>query len=612
MIITGLLAENFRKYESLHLQGLPEKGLIAVKGSNEAGKSSIGDAICFAIFGRTNQLSGERIGKLVRWGQEAVKVTLSWEHRGKKYDLSRSADSSGQQTASLLRVDDGKIIADNTDAVAETLKKLLGYGYPAFIKTFYWSQQGSDDNRADTESLQAMAGVKAYIALEEAFSTEQEKLSLELEKIEKDYQNSLNVRDATGVDQDWLPQLADIRDSLEERQQDRQGLSRSINQVRESYTEKHGVFHDAMLLNTRLGWLSTVGLILLILTLSAWTLLTFAPELVASVWSAAGQYSDAVSRGLLWLGVAVAAITSLLMFYGWNLERNKIRPLYEQATEMADGLQSGTNKLNVDRVSYLGEDTHNYLAQSGLLYADKEDENKKWQSDRGQLEDLAERMRTYQADPLETIAAADGVSMALDRQNMMLGRYVRGVNKDVEIERARVDEYILLNTEVQRHEAKRTDRTRRIKVRKKARELIHKASLHSIRNFNRVVHGRCQELLSDFTHSHYTDLEIDSDFALKVLSEEKGDYLEFEEISAGTQRQIALAMRVSLANVLAESTDAQGQFLFLDEPFAFFDPERTTATINRLYESTAGNLSQIWVTVQGMPEGLEAAYIVDC
>lgn len=612
MIITGLLAENFRKYENLHLQDLPEKGLIAIKGSNEAGKSSIGDAICFAIFGRTNQLSGERVGELVRWGQEEARVTLSLVHRGKKYDLSRAADSSGQQTVSLLRVDDGEILADTPDEVSAVLKELLGYGYPAFIKTFYRSQQGSEDHRADTESLQAMAGVKAYIVLEEAFSTEQEKLSTELEKIEKDYQSSVAVRDATGVDQDWLPQLADIRDSLEDRQQDRQGLSRSITQVRESYTEKHGAFHETMLLNQRLGWLTTLGLILLILTLSAWALLMFAPDLVAAVWSTAGQHSDATGRGLLWFGVAVAVITSILMFYGWNLESNKIKPLHKQAAEMSDGLQSGANKLNIDMVGYLGNDTHNYLVQSGLLYANNDDKDKKWQSDPVDLEDLSERMRTYKADPLETIAAIDGVSMALDRQNMILERYVRGVNKDVETERARVDDYILLNAGVQCHETKRAEHSRQIKVRKKARKLIHKASLYSICNFNRVVHGRCQELLSGFTHSHYTDLEVDNNFALKVLSEEKDDYLEFEEISAGTQRQIVLAMRVLLANVLTESTDAQGQFLFLDEPFAFFHPERTTATINRLYESTAGNLSQIWVTVQGMPEGLEAACIVDC
>nr|CAA6823030.1 MAG: Exonuclease SbcC [uncultured Thiotrichaceae bacterium] len=609
MVITELLVVNFRKYENLHLTGLPEKGLIAVNGSNESGKSSLGDAICFALFGRTSQLAGKRISKLVHWGEEEARIILSLQHRGKNYRLTRVANTDGEQTASLWSVEDNETLADTTDDVDEVLKKLLGFGYPAFIKTFYWNQQGNEDSRADTESLQAMAGVKAYIGLEESFKTEQQTFNIELEKIEKDHKASVEVRDATGVDQNWLPELVEVRESLEHREKDRRGVTQSINQVKETYTEKHGDFHQLTRKNDRLGWLSTLGLVLLVVALLAWALLTFAPDLLASVWPEAVKSSDSVGRGLLWFGVAVAIVTSILMFYGWNLER-KIRLLYEQAGVMSDDLQQGVDKLNVDMESYLGEKTHGYLSQSGLLYEGADD--KKWQSDPVQLGDLSGRIRTYEADPLETIAAADGVSMALDRQNSTLYRCARAVDRDVEIERVRVDEYILLNNEVQRYESMRDERLRGIKVREKGRELINKASLHAIRHFNRIVHGRCQTLLSDFTQSNYTDLEIDNNFTLKVLSEEKGDYLEFEEISAGTQRQIALAMRVSLANTLAESTDAQGQFIFLDEPFAFFDPERTTATINRLYESTAGNLSQIWVTVQGIPEGLDAAFMVDC
>ncbi|PID99866.1 MAG: hypothetical protein CSA79_06240 [Thiothrix nivea] len=151
-----------------------------------------------------------------------------------------------------------------------------------------------------------------------------------------------------------------------------------------------------------------------------------------------------------------------------------------------------------------------------------------------------------------------------------------------------------------------------INVRRKALQLIHHAALDSIRDFNRIVYQHSKMLLSDFTQAHDKDLEMDTDFTLKVLSEEKGNDLEREEISADTRQQIALAMRVSLANTLAESTDAGGQFILLDEPFAFFDPPRTTATVNHLHESTAGNLNQVWVMVQEMPDGLDAALIIHC
>ena len=202
--------------------------------------------------------------------------------------------------------------------------------------------------------------------------------------------------------------------------------------------------------------------------------------------------------------------------------------------------------------------------------------------------------------------------MALENQNHSLSKYLSAVDGDVAEEQQRVDKYIGLKGEIESCQSELEQQQHQTSIKTKGLAMIHRASRHSIRNFNKIVHTRCSNLLSEFTQSSYNNLEIDNNFMPRVLSEEKGDYLDFEEISAGTQRQIALAMRMSLANTLAASTDAGGQFIFLDEPFAFFDPERTTATINSLTSATSGNLSQIWVTVQDIPPGLNTAFIVDC
>ncbi len=81
-------------------------------------------------------------------------------------------------------------------------------------------------------------------------------------------------------------------------------------------------------------------------------------------------------------------------------------------------------------------------------------------------------------------------------------------------------------------------------------DLLQRDASHSIERFNQLVKTRCPELLQRFTQAHYKSLEIPPDFSLKVLSEEKGDFLDFNEISTGTQRQVALAMRIALANAL--------------------------------------------------------------
>ncbi|MGB0846261.1 MAG: ATP-binding protein [Thiolinea sp.] len=611
MIITDLQAENFRKYQNLHLENLPTKGLIAVNGNNESGKSSIGDAICFALFGRTDKLTGERIGKLVRWGEESVKITLAFSHKNKQYRLTRMADISGVQTASLWSVDEGRTLADSTEEVAETVRQILGYGYPAFIRTFYWSQKVNEDGQADTDSLQAMAGVKTYIKLDEELRKEQvDDVRLKDELTEKLEAANTELK-KIDVDPDYLTELVNVRDTLEDRRLGSQALTQNIGEVRESYTENHGLFHRINRQSRKLGWLGTLGIILLILALLGWAIITFMPELLAPVWPVDAENQEMIGRNLLWGAVAIAILTSLLMLYGWHVERNRIRPLREQSIVLASALKDGSEQLNSSVGSFIGDKAEKYLSQRELL-SDDDTDLKKWQSDPARLQFLSEKIRTYEADPLDTIAAADGVSMVLEDQNKLLNTYLSAVDEDVETERLRVDQYTTFKNEAQTCEEQLAAHEHKMLLKKKGLAMVHRASRHSIQNFNKIVHSRCSDLLSEFTQSNYKSLEIDNNFMPRVLSEEKGDYLEFEEISAGTQRQIALAMRMSLANTLATSTDANGQFIFLDEPFAFFDPERTTSTINSLTSATSGSLNQAWVTVQDIPVNLNTAFTIDC
>ena len=65
MIITDVSADNVLKYARLELNDLPESGIIAIDGLNESGKSTVGETVCFALFGRTFSLDVEELDKLV-------------------------------------------------------------------------------------------------------------------------------------------------------------------------------------------------------------------------------------------------------------------------------------------------------------------------------------------------------------------------------------------------------------------------------------------------------------------------------------------------------------------------------------------------------------------
>jgi len=97
MIITEVIAENFRKYKRLHLKDLPQLGLILITGGNESGKSSIGESLSFGLFGRTDNLTADRTNKLIYWGAEEARVIVSFTHTGKTYRLKRSVNKTGTQ-----------------------------------------------------------------------------------------------------------------------------------------------------------------------------------------------------------------------------------------------------------------------------------------------------------------------------------------------------------------------------------------------------------------------------------------------------------------------------------------------------------------------------------
>jgi len=87
--------------------------------------------------------------------------------------------------------------------------------------------------------------------------------------------------------------------------------------------------------------------------------------------------------------------------------------------------------------------------------------------------------------------------------------------------------------------------------------------------------------------------------------------MDLDEISSGTQRQIMLAVRLALSQELVNTTGGGDQFIFLDEPFAFFDQTRThnaMAILPKLSEE----IRQIWVIAQEFPENTRKDLDIIC
>jgi exonuclease SbcC len=155
--------------------------------------------------------------------------------------------------------------------------------------------------------------------------------------------------------------------------------------------------------------------------------------------------------------------------------------------------------------------------------------------------------------------------------------------------------------------SKRDEVMARIDLRRKALELLHAAISHLSNNFNRDIKDLVAGMLPRFTDRRYEHLQIDQDLKVRVFSAQKRDFMELEEVSSGTQRQIMLALRLALSQKLLSRKIKGQQFAFLDEPFAFFDEERTRNALIALADLGA-DISQVWIVAQTFPEDAEIRF----
>ncbi|MCX8196717.1 MAG: AAA family ATPase [Candidatus Micrarchaeota archaeon] len=142
-MITKLALENFKSHE--HSEFAFSKGTNILVGRMGAGKSSVLDAICFALYGTFPRLARRDITTedLVRIGSMApyAKVELEFEKEGKKYQVVRKI---GKNLSDAELRCDGKLLQKGTRQTTALIEEILGTDYELFSRAIY-----SEQNRMD-------------------------------------------------------------------------------------------------------------------------------------------------------------------------------------------------------------------------------------------------------------------------------------------------------------------------------------------------------------------------------------------------------------------------------------------------------------------------------
>jgi len=115
-----------------------------------------------------------------------------------------------------------------------------------------------------------------------------------------------------------------------------------------------------------------------------------------------------------------------------------------------------------------------------------------------------------------------------------------------------------------------------------ARETLREAAQATHRRVAPHLNEALQRELPRITRGRYAEGAVDEDLAIKLYAPESGALVSIEQLSRGTRDQVALFQRLEIARLL-DPTAGRAPLL-LDDPFAHFDSERLRLGVQLIAE----------------------------
>ncbi|MEE9304403.1 MAG: AAA family ATPase, partial [Thiotrichaceae bacterium] len=570
MIIRSLTAENFRKYKRLEIDNVPEKGLITISGENESGKTSIADALSFALFGRTFLTVEQNASKLIAWGEKNASVILNFINKGEAYQLTRIVNAEGTVDAQLFSEKNAELIADTPEETEAALQEIMGYGYETFSDSYYLVQRELSTPHPNSDSIKDMVGISTYSRISNEMHRANDIDDDQLAQLRPQYEKAYKDLQDMGIDDSWLPELVDTRDSVETDQDYKQQLVAQLRNSADTYTGDRKQFIAGQRKHRTFGVFSDLLLAALAVALGLWALIKFLPNVAQPLLmpQTVDKFTVFSSWTELWMPLlaAVLAISFLLsMVMTWRTEDRILSPLKHKSQLYSEALDESYQHAKTDLSDSLSPRSLDLITQAsgGILPLVNTDH-----AELAKVHTLKDQIAEYYTDGLEAEKTVEVLRFHIKEQQRHneTNLAVLGNEIDTEMERTAIaaefrQKLAEYDTDIRHH-------TRNIKVQNMAIDLLRNSAKEFTDAFNNSITKASANILPFFTNNHYSNVKIDDDLNVAVFSKEKNDFMDFDEISSGTQRQIMLALRIAMSEELAKTNDIDKQFIILDEPFA--------------------------------------------
>ena len=607
MIITHLEATNLLKYESLSLT-IPESGMIAISGPNESGKSTIGEAICFALFGRTFSIDDEHLEKVIRWGDNHCAVILKFKVGADTYELSRYLERNGSQSAKLMKVPDFDPVARGIEQVDHYITELLGFEYEQFVESFYLAQREITTPHPHSEAVKIMAGISPL----ESVSWEIEHEMAEHFDLLEDIQTESDAMDQElaelALDEDLLEQLESDHKEVSEQSSKVGQLTKELNEGIEHYCESTQNIDAVSQKKSRLGLLQFILLVLTVLLAGTWAAVgplahtSEAAQWVAFLDETYSEWRQVSTTNLMYLAISAGAFFLLTIVIRSNKSK-QINMLRKEAARLTFVLRDARHiQVAFDEPMPVFEGQ-----EEGEEFEEVAVDDLPSRPSDDVFNALLAHVDAGTASTREVRDYAKAELHWLSHVSELFDAEVAQLEHAIGEETQRREEVARIQSDFEEVMHRRSQHLADLQIRRRANELVQGAILEASTHFNRDIKDLVGRMLPKFTDGRYEHLQLDENLNVRLFSGQKRDFMDLDEVSSGTQRQVMLALRLSLSQKLLGRKVTGNQFAFLDEPFAFFDEQRTRQALDALRQ-VSGEMSQVWIVAQDFPADMSNAF----
>ena len=232
MIFRKLRLHNFKSHENTVIRF--ENGITVIVGENGAGKSTILEAISFALF---KQHTGKKIDDLVRNNANSMSVELEFESKGRHYRVVREKKSNLKSSIYKKTSSDGDYvhICTGDKEVANEIQQILDIDSDLFLNAIY-IRQGEIAQLVDkqpAEKKQLIAKLLGIDSLEKSWKN--------LLPLINDYENELSELKGKLYNSDKLVEDLDKKiselNSLKDRGHELEQQIDEVNELRDEIAE---------------------------------------------------------------------------------------------------------------------------------------------------------------------------------------------------------------------------------------------------------------------------------------------------------------------------------------------------------------------------------------